>query len=387
MARPVIGTAALLIAAAAAAPLGAQEARPQTHTVKPGDTLWDLSRRYLGDPFLWPEIYRLNTMVVEDPHWIYPGEVLTLVAREPVAAVPSRDTPIPDAAIDSAAARQNEAAPLPEPVALGDSVPADEEEDPASRFSLAISRSALPADSLRLRPDPTMPVNSVVAGDFRSASFLEEDGLGATGSVLGPVLPRQIGATGATRQTMLIGTDIVVSPPRGGTYQVGDSLGIYTYDGKKIHPYGEIILPTGVAVIREQATTDRYVARVVKMYGEIHRGHMLLPLEPFSPVEADDAQPGEGVRGEIVGWPEFERLKGLNDQLLMNRGTSDGVQIGDLFEIRRPIDDDRGVLVPVVVGRGRVVHVGQNTATLKVVLVTGPDIPVGSETVQIAKMP
>ena len=64
-----------------------------------------------------------------------------------------------------------------------------------------------------------------------------------------------------------------------------------------------------------------------------------------------------------------------------------GLQIGDLFEIRRPIDDDRGVLVPVVVGRGRVVHVGQNTATLKVVLVTGPDIPVGSETVQIAKMP
>ena len=76
--RSVAALAAAL--ALIASPLAAQEpaAIPATHTVKRGDTLWDIAKLYLNDPFLWPEIYRLNTDVVEDPHWIYPGEVLKL---------------------------------------------------------------------------------------------------------------------------------------------------------------------------------------------------------------------------------------------------------------------------------------------------------------------
>jgi hypothetical protein len=50
---------------------------PPIHLVRHGDTLWDLSDTYYGNPWQWPRIWSMNPQV-ENPHWIYPGDQLRM---------------------------------------------------------------------------------------------------------------------------------------------------------------------------------------------------------------------------------------------------------------------------------------------------------------------
>jgi hypothetical protein len=51
---------------------------PPTHTVRRGDTLWDITERYFHNPWEWPRVWSYNPEVT-NPHWIYPDDVLRLL--------------------------------------------------------------------------------------------------------------------------------------------------------------------------------------------------------------------------------------------------------------------------------------------------------------------
>ena len=48
--------------------------KTKVHTVKKGDTLWDISKKYYGKPELWTKLYKANKSNIKNPHWIYPGQ-------------------------------------------------------------------------------------------------------------------------------------------------------------------------------------------------------------------------------------------------------------------------------------------------------------------------
>jgi len=67
---------------------------PDTHVVKRGDTLWEIAGYYFRNPWTWPKLWAMNPSIT-NPHWIYPGDIVRLMAaaEAPAAAPPTAVVP------------------------------------------------------------------------------------------------------------------------------------------------------------------------------------------------------------------------------------------------------------------------------------------------------
>ena len=382
----------------------AQEAAPQTHTVREGDTLWDLAKHYRGDPFLWPDLYRMNTSVVEDPHWIYPGEVLHLAAGDSVHAVPTTDTPEPPAGVVAASDTiPADSAAQVAPV-VAEPAPAVAEVAPAGQQATLAQLTAVSANEPgeeqglfgpkqtkmleeSLRAYTNQPYRPLRRSEFYSSGFLTQNEKLPFGKVLGPVIPEQTSASSEGKDALPYAL-IAIDAPRGATYQIGDTL-LTLRLGAELRQHGEVVVPTGLVQIMD-TVQGRYVASVVATYGPIRNGQRVLPAEKFTPAGEAHAVPvTEGVRATFLGGPGRQDMKAPQMVVFIDKGRQDGVAPGDLFEIRRTAQrlPDGRQLINDVMATMQVVHVRDHTATARLINILSPNIAPGSDARQVAKLP
>lgn len=357
---------------------GAAQATPATHTVRAGDTLWDLARRYLGDAFLWPQIYRLNTQVVEDPHWIYPGEVLRLAPGVDTGpAVPSEDSPAPSMAA-APDVRPSAAADAQVRPARGGEAPVDG--TPFWKAKPAIEDAGIAAYQAQTR-------RPLRRGEFFSSGFLTEGETLPFGRLLGNVTPQQIRNL-SERASVALYAHVGLRAPEGATYAVGDTLLTAVLE-RMNREYGEIVVPTGLVRVIGQSE-GQYIGEVVAIFGPMRNGQAVLPAERF--VAGGDRGPVAvegGVAGRVIGGREVRELKGLQNVLFIDVGRNAGVSPGDIFEFRREPSTrpNAADTVDELMATGQVVHVRGRSATIVLTRVVSPDIPPGTLVRQVGKLP
>lgn len=297
------------------------------HIVERGDTLWDLSKRYLGNPYLWPQIWDQNRYV-KDAHWIYPGDPLIL----------------PKIALISDQAG----------TAVGDLGVLTEEGQPVTPGAEAGSVLY-----------PISEEATVQCAPYIVSSQHEDEGLYVVGSELG------------ADKVALASLDILyLNRGSNGGVKAGDVYSIQHAAYKVKHPTTGRTIGTKVEITgwgRVILVTDNSASVLVEQAcGDMHAGDYLKPFEKQNvPLALRHAPPDRltplsgKASGYIVDVASDAMIAGTNSVVAIDLGSEVGITPGNVLTVYRTVYPS----VPTprnVVGELAVLTVRERTATAKV---------------------
>jgi hypothetical protein len=357
-ARILLPVGILLIAG----PLQAQEpeARQQEHVVRRGDTLWDLARAYLQNPFLWRLIYDANRDVVENPHWIYPAERLII---PPLLARDAPDSP----------SREPLGDPLGTPVF-------ELNEEPMPPPMVADEPTVVGTVDLRR---PVVSMSEYLAAPWLSPTAERQ----VSGRILRMADPAamqdRLASNIHPNDRVHIG-DLGANRP-----QVGDSLTVVRF-GRRVGTSGVIVEPLAMLVVEG---TDQSIAtaRVVRQFGTARLGDSVMPLETLPQIGLGEAEPvSSGPDGRLLEFLADEPLYGPTDIAFISIGRASGVGIGDEFGVyvpSRSVSGQSERIPAEPVARVRVIKVDENTATVRVLSIDNAALTGGLPVHMMRRMP
>jgi hypothetical protein len=338
------------------------------HVVARGETLWSISQQYFADPLLWPEVYRRNTAVIEDPHWIYPGEVLDLggIAQAPMDTMQT-------VAQNAPGADTTQGLPPPPP----------EQEGPGTIFDRRPTTQQRVEDVLKAYAHQIY--RPVRRGEFYSSGFLTEGEKLPWATVVGNTAKPSISVLA---QPTVAGQfeEIAILPPTQASYHIGDSLLIARLD-REINPWGTVVVPVGVARVTAQQQ-QQVLAVIIMQFGRIRGGTVALPLEPFKdPGDVRPADVDQGLQGHLIDMRDSHVLASVQQVVFLDKGRADGVALGDVFEAYRPASGEVGSRSEEVRVQLLVAHTREHTSSAIVIGMSNPALNPGMPARLIKKMP
>jgi len=277
------------------------ESTYETYTVKPGDTLWDLSQRYLGNPWYWPKVWSYNPEI-ENPHWIYPGNNIRFYP-----------------AGDEMPAKVEAEQPMAQPSEVGD-------------FSVG---SINGPEQLTDDDD----VVAIAAGTKMGyvppkRSLLRQDGL---------VTQRELDDSGVIEKSAaekeLLDTyeKVYLKFRNKSAVRLGERYSIFRTSGAVTHPVSGAnfgYLTHIVGSLRIVSIDQQYITGMIEQtYDGIERGDFVGPLGNFDKqvILKDNARQINGVI--LGGLQDYVPAFGEQHFVFIDKGSRDGVEEGNSFNV------------------------------------------------------
>lgn len=273
---------------------GKDEAPNASHTVERGDTLWDLSRKYLGSPWYWPKVWSYNPDIA-NPHWIYPGNNVRFYGAEE----------------------------QPTQVEVGTEVPDIEE------GTLDEGDGVTKAGQIGYRPknSVTLPITA-----FVTSKELEQSA-------------RIIGSF-AENEMLSYPYSVYVDVSKKKSLKVGDSVVMYRQGGEVQHPKTNDFIGYMTRVVAEGKVTaldtkkDIATVAITNSLDEVHRGDSVSPagesvVRTVAPRANDKELKGATL---VKGAKRYALLQGESFVVIIDRGADDGVKVGNTFTFFRSGD-------------------------------------------------
>jgi len=306
--------------------LKAEGIKKEVHIVVKGDTLWDISKTYLHNPFLWPKLWQWNDYIM-NPHFIYPGDKIRL--RAPVRAVKK-------------------------PIKLPVTVLRPETTKEIIVEEVKVEELSVPVEVVK--PQPVVAGGKYNIRHLRSSGMISASELSRSGSIL----------DGQSKKVMLsVGDVIYLSLKEPAT--PGDLYSVFKPKQKIKHPITKANLGNKIERLGRLeiiAYSDKVAtAKIIEAFNVMSRGDLVKPWTKL-PEEITIRESAINLDGYIVTAKEEISIYGQNNVVYIDLGTSSGVETGNLFISYKPeYIKDNHTIPAITIGRLLVFEVKEDTAS------------------------